>query len=272
MEANKQTVSTGSAVDSSSEPNIRIVVPEQLHLHISLEGMPDSVSALFQKLAKGSSDSRWSSRLRAFFKDYLPALTPIATAVFAGLVGFYGSKFNDQLTRDTLEKITTEFVEKRGDNIAAMKLAAYGDKALPAVWIALGSDDPTLRNGAVKIAKQMYFEETVEHKALIGAMLKHYRNNPGLRLGILEFLGELESADQLSPEDSRCALGLIKDTFGSDGQQCAGQGADLAGAAADFLSAGSFPDAMDFVRGMDAHCPKDFTGVHKTLQDIAGSK
>lgn len=269
MATENQRSSDDIRADATPEPNLRIIVPDELRLHISLEGVPESVSALFQKLGKPASESK----LKGIIKDYLPALTPVATALFTGLVAFYGIKFNDQLTRDTLDKITSEFVEKKGDpNIAAMKLAAYGDKALPAVWIALGAEDPQLRNGAVKIAEQMSYEGAIDPRTLSEAMLKHYKNNPVLRLGVLEWLSGMESENRLSEAEAKDAFRHVQETFGLGGERCADQEEDLAEAAADFLAAGSLAGTNDFVRGMDAHCPKDYTGVHKTLQDMAGSR
>ncbi|MFZ1007043.1 MAG: hypothetical protein WAN65_09410 [Candidatus Sulfotelmatobacter sp.] len=178
-----------------------------------MEDVPEPISSLFQKLAKPHVESR----LRGFVRDYSPVLTPILTAVIAGIVAFYGSKFDDRVSKDTLDKITTEFVQGGDANITAMKLAAYGDKALPAVKIALGAQEPKLRDGAVKIAAQMYFGETVDRGDLTKAMLKYY-DNPVLRQGVLEWFATVESSPvPLSDKECEVVLGKMKKTFGDSG-------------------------------------------------------
>jgi hypothetical protein len=214
---NKESSPQSSAGDAVAEPNLQIAVPEKLHLHISFEGVPESVAALLQKLAKPSSESK----LKTIFKDYLPALTPIASAVIAFLVAYYGGKFDDRLTRDTLDKITTEFVEKSGDNnIAAMKLAAYGEKALPAVRMVLASDNDKLRNGGELIVQQMYVDETLGHKELLKEMIRDFES-PALRRGVLEWFDKMGL--QLEERDRNNALNKLENSeygFGPSGQNC----------------------------------------------------
>jgi len=260
----------GSDGSTAFEPSVRAGTPEKLHLQISLEDVPEPISSLFQKLANPHRESK----LRGFVKDYSSLLTPILTAIITGLVAFYGYKFDDHVSKDTLDKITTEFVGGADASMTAMRLAAYGDKALPAVKIALGAKKASIRDGAVEIAAQMYFAETVDREDLAKAMLTYY-DNPVLRIGVLEWLATIESSlVPLSDNDSKAAFGKLKQTFGSVGGRCAEQGPDMAQAAANFLSAGSIGDRRDFVLGMDEHCPKDkeFDGTHKILHEALGPK
>lgn len=252
-----------------ADPTVKAVsepVPEKFDLHISLGGVPSSLSTLFEKLAEPAGRS-W---LRDFVKDYLPALTPIATAILTGLIAVYGIKFNNQLLRDTLDKITTEFVEGKGDpTIAAIKLSAYGDKALPAVRIVLAAEDARLRGGGVLIVQQMYLEETVNRKKLVRELF-HYYDNPVLRRGVLEWLVKMDR--QLSPVDSREALDKLKMSFGSDGQHCAEQDAQDSGQvaqeAANFLSIWHFEDSSDLVLGLVQHCPDNFEGAREQAVSV----
>jgi hypothetical protein len=242
---------------------------ERLRLQISLEDVPESVAGLLQKLAKPHSESR----LRGIVKDFSSLLTPILTALIAGLVAFIGYEFDDHVSRDTLDKITTAFVSEGSDpNVTAMKIAAYGDKALPAVRMALGIKEPKLRNGAVKIAAQMYFTETVGRDSLTKKMLKYY-DNPVLRLGVLEWFSTIESSQiPLSDEYREAFFQKLQKTFGAAGENCEDQGPDMAGAAANLLMTGPLANRKNFVLGMDQHCPKSFDAVHRTLRDALESR
>jgi hypothetical protein len=269
---NQSGVPPGSPGGDVPVPREQAPPPERLRLQISLEDVPEPISTLFQKLAKPHVESK----LRGFVKDYSPVLTPILTAVIAGVVAFYGSRFDDHVSKDTLDKITTEFVSAKGDPnttaITAMKLAAYGDKALPAVKIALGAKDKNLRDGAVTIAAQMYYGETIDRGDLTEAMLKYY-DNPVLRLGVLEWFATVESSPvPLSDKNGKAALVKVRQTFVPSEGKCAEQGKDLAQAAANFLSAAeSLAGRKDLALAMDALCPDSF-GVHATLKQVLESR
>jgi hypothetical protein len=240
-----------------------------LRLKVSLEDVPESVTSLLQNLAKPRSESR----LRGIVKDYSSMLTPLLTALIAALVAFFGYEFDDHVSRDTLDKITTEFVRGNDDpNVTAMKLAAYGEKALPAVRMALGIQDPKLRNGAVKIAAQMYFTETVGRNSLTKSMLKYY-DNPVLRLGVLEWFSTIEGSQiPLSDRHREAVFEKMQQTFGAAGENCEDQGPEMAGAAANLLLTGPLANKKPFVLGMDQHCPKTFDAVHRTLRDALESR
>jgi hypothetical protein len=240
-----------------------------LRLKVSLEGVPEPVTSLLQNLAKPRS----GSRLRGIVKDYSSLLTPILTALIAALVAFFGYEFDDHVSRDTLDKITTEFVRGNDDpNVTAMKLASYGEKALPAVRMALGIQDPKLRNGAVKIAAQMYFTETVGRDRLTKSMLKYY-DNPVLRLGVLEWFSTIEGSQiPLSAPQREAVFEKMQKTFGSAGEKCEDQGPEMAGAVADLLLTGPLANRKSFVLGMEQHCPKTFDAVHRTIRDALESK
>ena len=202
---------------AAAQPNVQVMLPERLQLHISLEGMPDSVSELFQRLAKPTPKFTVTS----IFKDYLPVLTPIASGVIAFLIAYYGGKFDDRLTRETVDKIATDIVDKKDDpNIAAMKIAAYGDKALPAVRVVLGANTDTFRQEGELIVQQMYVDETVNRRKLLDELMHDY-DNPVLRLGVLEALNKM--ALQLEEPDREPVLSKLTDPvhgFGSDGRKC----------------------------------------------------
>ncbi len=255
---------SSGAVDGSA---VRIVVPEKLELRISLDAIPNALSSVVESLAKPAKPA---PRLRTFLKDYLPALTPIATVVISVAVSVYTYKANDHRSTQALDQIISEFGGKGDDRaraIAAIKLAAYGDKALPAVRMVLGSDDPQLRSGGVLVAKQMYRAETVKHGKLTKEMLGYYSANDRLlRSGVLEWLVEMEH--QLSDEESRLAYDMLKQNFGPHGELCAAQDETVALKAANFLFIWSFSDSKDLVLGLARECrdstqPSKFAGARE---------
>lgn len=222
--------------------DLRVTVPQDVHLHICLEQMPESVSTLLDRLGKPASQSR----LRGFVKDYLPALTPIATALFTGLVAFYGVRFNDKLTQDTLDKIANEFVEKQGKDpgVAAIKLAAYGEKALPAVRMVLASDNNQLREGGELIAQQMYLGRVGPQK-MISEMMDDY-NNPVLRVGVIEWFGKMGAhLEQPDREHFLARITDLKHGLGSQGENCVGQDENVTFAIANVLLAWSPSPSQD---------------------------
>src|SRR6266568_110564 len=208
-------------------------------------------------------------------KDYIPALTPLAAVFISYLVFHYTDKFNERTSAsasaEMLGKLVSEVAQQKDDNaktIEAMKLAAYGEQALPAVKIVLGADDADLRDGGVRVAKRMYLAETVDRGKLTEKMIEYY-DNAFLRLGVLEWFADIESEDPrpLSDKESNGLLFKLKETFGSNAENCVQQGPDMAFGAAQFLSAWSNDGSKSFVGGMKEHCPKTDTwaGVHKEL-------
>jgi hypothetical protein len=281
-----------SAEDEVMWSGVRIVVPGKPDVLIQLKGVP----ALFAEAA--DSLTKPSSPWKSIFKDVVPGLTSLAAVLISIAALVYTNhqkKMADLSAQEQREraadaakkKVLAALIKDFGSTaaqssvpnadtelklqLAAMELAAYGDQALPAVRMALGAKDTGLRHGGVLVAEQMYSAETVEHGKLTREILSYYTaNSPVLRLGVLEWLAEMESQTQFSKEDSMAGFRMVKESFGSSGEKCKEQGEDLAGAAADYLSAGSFADAKDFACGMNKHCPKDFVGVHNTLKDITG--
>ena len=267
-EARSETKADRSS-GAADEAAVRIVVPEKLDLRISLEGIPNALASAVENLAKPAKPA---PKLRTFLKDYLPALTPIATVVISVAVSVYTYRANDHSSTEALDKIISEFGGNNNDDraraIAAIKLAAYGDKALPAVKMVLGSDDPHLRTGGVLVAKQMYRAETVERTELTNKMLGYYSANDRLlRRGVLEWLVEMEH--QLSDEESRLAYNMLKQSFGPYGELCAAQDETVALDAANFLFIWSFRDSKDLVLGLSRECrdstlPSKFAGARES--------
>lgn len=215
------------------------------------------LKSLSKAIENSSAPSQPVSRLRSFVKDYLPALTPIATGIIAAMVSYYIYQSDHNRSKEALDKTLTEFGEKtdeRARAIAAIKLAAYGDEALPALKMVLGSEDDRLRSGGVLVAEQMYRASTVERTELTKQLLSYYAaNDATLRRGVLEWL--VKMGRQLSDVESRQAFGVLVQTFGSQGQNCATQDDHVAMEATNFLLVWSFKDSVELLSGMIQKCP-----------------
>ncbi len=254
--------------DKAQTAGVRVSGPEKLDLRISLDGIPAALTGVIEKYATPSKPAR----LRTFLKDYLPALTPIATVVISVAVSVYTYKANDHRSTEALDQIMSEFgpnQDERAHAIAAIKLAAYGEKALPAVKMVLGSDDPQLRSGGVLVAEQMYRAETVDRKKLTREMLNYYSANDRLlRRGVLEWLVEMDH--QISDDEARNAYAVVRQSFGAGGELCATQDENVALQAANFLFIWSYPDSKDLVFGMVRRChdgaqPNKYGGARESL-------
>jgi hypothetical protein len=234
------------AAEMPAWPGIRIVVAGKPDVLVQLQGLPASLVESIGNLNKPSS--QWKSIL----KDVVPSLTSLA-AVFISLAALIYTNHQKNLAETSAKdqrekaadvakkKILGDLIKDFGNTfgsdtnkadyqlkfqLTAMKLAAYGDRALPAVRMALGADDRGLRTGGILVAQQMYSAETVGRKELTREILGYYTSSPALRLGVLEWL--VEMGHQLSEEDSKLAYDLVKSSFGQRGELCAAQDEQVA--------------------------------------------
>lgn len=267
------TSKPADSADTAAHPNSLALgsMPGAFDLNVSLARIPSDVSDALERLAKPAP----TSGIRAFFKDYLPALVPLAAVAVSFFVGYYGYRFNERTseisqraavntTTDALGKILDEFgsentvttdvqkeAEKRKQLIAAMKLAAYGDQALPAVKIVIGGGDQKLRSGAVQVAEQMYRAGTVEHSRLTSELVGYY-DNPAMQLGVLEWLVRMK--DDLSLEDERTAFQKLQQSFGPNATNCASKDDEVTVDVATAISNWQLPESKDLLLGIATNC------------------
>ena len=247
---------------------IRVLVSGQPPVFIELSAIANAIPAVLDRLNKPKSLGT------KILKDYMPALTPIA-AVFVSWLAFYyanSMKTADEAktSAETLGTLVTEVAsqpDEHAKTVEAMKLAAYGEQALPAVKIVLGATNRADRAGAVQVAKQMYIAETVNRQELVREMLKYF-DNAALRIGVLEWFASIETLNPRPSGDpeSEPLLKKLTQTFGKDGANCSKQDQNMARAAAHFLSAWSAQSSMPLVEAMIQKCP--FPEVRAQLQDI----
>ena len=244
----EQPAAAQAAVSSSKDQEARTKPASQpLDVRISFAELPPAILAAIENLGKPKQEST----VKTFLKDYLPGITSLATAALAIVVAVYGALFSNEVLTENLNRITSDFIKTKGDpNVAAMRLAAYGDKALPAVRIVLGAQDQGLRLGGVLVLQQMYLEGTVRKGKLVSEMLENY-DNPLLRRGVLQWLEQMKS--NLPEGDRRLFFEKVKATLGAKAQNC-DQDAAVAIEITNVLPIWSFAGSKELLEDMAQSC------------------
>jgi hypothetical protein len=282
------------------EVRVRVIADGKPDIFVKLEGIPGSVWEVVSQL--GKPGSLWKS----LFKDVVPGLTSAAAVLISLAALIYTNhqkNLADTTARDQRER-TADATRKKllGDLIThfpqrtfssgeeekdyqakfqlnAMTIAVYGQQALPAVRMALGSDDDGIREGGIMVAQQMYRAETVAHPMLISELLGYYDSGAAAaRRGALAWARQM--GRQLSNDEGRLFYQALERTFGPRAEFCAAQDPDVALEAAKFLPIWSFAGSATFALGMvkqckdDAH-PDEFLGAREqalsALEEIARS-
>jgi hypothetical protein len=276
--ANAASENQGASEPSKTyEPTIRIAVPGRPDTVIRMEGVPASwLSAL-----EGPKRSPWGF----IFKDIAPGLTSLAAVLLSLAALIYTNHQKnaaDTLAKEQREKAAdaaqkkfqTDLIgnfgrlpvpaaESDDKRIVAMKVAVYGEQALPAVRMALGSSDDSLRFGGETVVEQMYLAETVPHQEITQKILSYYpKGSEVLRRGVLEWLGIM--GNELQEDDREFALTTLLDAFGTHAQICRQKDQELARAGGHVLVAwslvvsGEFRDrTKELALGMVENCPDD---------------
>jgi hypothetical protein len=262
-------VNVSSASGGTQGPAIRVVVPGKPDLQIWLQGVPSPLFNAIDKLTK--PPSAWNS----IFKDIVPGLTSLAAVLIslAALIFTYiqwsQAKTQRDKAADTAQKKVLADLIQNFDRIgvsrdtgaedqqkleiASMRLAAYGDQALPAVRMAFGANNDGLRDGGMLVAKQMYRGMTVEHGRLIGEILGYYKtSSPVLQYSVLEWLVKMKR--ELSDEEGALAVGMLRQTFGKKGENCPNQNTKVAMEVTNFLPIWPTNDSRELLRGMAVKC------------------
>jgi len=232
------------------------------NVRVSPEAVPELLAQLIQKL---DSTPPEVSRSRLFVKDYLPVVTPIAAVLVTAIVAYGTYKINQaayEINRAASEAASTERLGKiiddfgqtadsRKRTIAAMKLAAYGNLALPAIKLAFGAQDPQLRADGVLIAEEMYRSETIGRGQLTAQILSYYAD-PVFRPSVLRWL--VEMGRDLSPDHGRLAFEKLRQALGPFGEGCKGEESEQQLDATRFLTLWADKDSKQFIIGLAKNC------------------
>lgn len=265
---------------------IRITSAGSPEVLIRMEGIPTTLQEALSAISRPASF--WTS----LFRDIAPGLTSLAAVLISLAALIYTShqknvaertaqeqrdKSNEAATKKLSADIIRDFASKlppikethsarpsddkdekieefnRTYEVAAIRVAVYGDQALPALKMALGSQDRGLQHGGILIAEQMYRAETIDHRQLTKDILGFFStSSPTLRRGVLDWL--LEMNIQLSPDEERMAYEVIKTSFGENGELCSSQNEDVAVRAVNLLNRWAFPDSRLLLLGIVTHC------------------
>lgn len=189
---------------------------------------PGDISTTQQKVGRG---------IWLFIKDVLP---PLASAIIAFFVFYYGKQFNDRAAKTQEDVATTQASQaataqselelkilsdftssiaeltdesdkrEKKQTIAAIKFVQYGERALPVIKIALGVEENTVRKGATVVVAQMFQAGKIDRKQLFHELKDYFTNqNAYLRRGVLECFVKL--GDHLSSEEASGVVNLLKD-------------------------------------------------------------
>jgi hypothetical protein len=208
-----------------------------------------------------------------FAKDVGPFVTglgSITVSIVVGLltvtvtasVAFFNYQVNYKQAQTTQMNLKTaaltDFVEvddgKR--TLAAIKLAAYGEDALPAIKLALGVTHEGIRTGGVQAAEIMYQSRPDLRRELLADMsLSFKESNATLRLGVLEFYGK--AASQMEEPEQQSFLNELKEKLGANAKSCSDHDQNFVKEAAIFLSRVPFPEVTDLLLDIARNCPYD---------------
>jgi hypothetical protein len=203
-------------------------------------------------------------RFLNFVKDFVPVLTAIATITVTIIVSYYGYQLNmRQATATQIDlrtKVLSDFIENDDKRmLAAIKLAEYGEEALPSVKQSLGADNDKIRAGGIETAKQMYAEPTatLPHAKMIDVLLSYLESkNRTLRVGVMMAL--VEVAELLDDSEAQRILEYLKTHLDSRAQSCFKEDQDFVLYAAKFIGASKpFPGSIELLLGIAQNCPAE---------------
>lgn len=212
-----------------------------------------------------------------FAKDVGPFVTglgSITVSIVVGLltvtvtaaVAFFNYQVNSKQAQATEMNLKTaaltDFIEPDDGKrtLAAIKLAAHGEAALPAIKLTLGVDHEGIRTGGVQAAKIMYESRPDLRSILLAEMSRSFRDsNPILRRGVLEFYTKV--ASQMEKPEQQLFLNELKATLGANAKSCSNHDEALVREAATFLSKIPFPEVTELLLDIARNCP------HRTHED-----
>lgn len=214
-----------------------------------------------------------------FAKDMGPFITGVA-GIFASImvgvltltvtatIAYFTYRLNTKQAEVTQTGLKTsalaDFTETDQGRraLAAIKLAAYGEDAYPAIKLALGVSHEGIRNGGAETAELMYSSRPDVRTNLMNEMLVSFQDlNPLLRLGVLEFY--VRMAPRLTSEEKQIFLNQLKNRLGPQAQLCANESKDFVLEGVTFLGLSSLGDAKDLVLDIARNCPHGVTSTYE---------
>ena len=262
-----------SALRGDHGPAIRVVVSGKPDAEVWLQGVPTPLLRAVENLTK--SPSIWTHILKNIF----PVLTSVATVGIAVATLVYTNNQKNADQDAAQKKALTDLLNDFGNTtvpsdpnsaeelklgIAAMRLAAYGEQALPAVRMAFGASDSGLQYGGLLVAEQIYRANTMEHSKLIQEIFDFYRGrSPTLQQSVLKWLVRMKN--ELSNEEGRLAIDMLRQSFGAKGENCPNQNVGVAMEATNVLPIWPSGDSKELLGGMSVNCKDKEVRDHASL-------
>ena len=231
-----------------------------------VQALENSGRAIVDKVQEPQQANNWT-KFTGLVKDFGPVFTGTASIIasllaitLTGVVAYFTYQFNQKqaaaLQTSLRTTALTDFTqaEEGPRTLAAIRLAAYGTDALPAIRMALGVTHEGIRAGGVQTAEVLYRSRPEVRQDLLVEMIRDFDDqNPTLRLGVLEFY--IKAAPQLSAQEKRAFLAPLGGRLGSHASLCSNENSDFVLKSATFLTKGSFPEAKELLLDIARNCP-----------------
>lgn len=259
--------------------SINLVVPDKFVLELR------SSDKIVLETSTPKEAKSYGTRIKEFLKDLGPPITGLASLIVVILVSYFGYQINSRQTQIQKEQSDTarlnlriavikEFSERiarvgaKEDNLTknleAIKLAQYGEDALPTIKIALGSDDDRVQDSiALVVAYLFQSNDAMRRKVL--EELQAYFKTPDiiLQTSVLNCFRVLDR--RLTDEEVREITKLIRAKV-NPGLDCSRQENEkLIDQAIAFLSRSPSTDAKEFLLEVAANPTNEivrFTAVN----------
>lgn len=198
-------------------------------LHLSAEKIP------VELYKQDETKSNWERRGK-IAADFGPSILGIASLIISLIalsLSYLVSDRQDQLKKQEVDTAATElrlkFLAELNDKVfselndkdyakrqlAAIRLASFGETALPSLGAALGVQDPNVRTGAVEVVSQMFRSDAAVRKKLTTLLLTYSQaKNLSLRRSALECF--VEVIEELDSNERQQIANTIKERMKSE--------------------------------------------------------
>jgi hypothetical protein len=222
----------------------------------------------------------WWQKTRENIKDLV---IPVATVVFTFVTFYVGQRYKENVDKQARADATSNLMgilskdlsgKPRDRDLAVIKLVGQGEDALPALYIALETDDYDMQQTACEVLKKMIIGGVAAvRQQVLGRMSNDLEG--GDRVAFRGFAYCFVSSKKLlTDQETKLQLGAIETRMGPDARLCRSQAigaqreVDNNGAIEAVIAEYNFPlatgHAPDFLAGVVCNCREpDFSGARE---------